>query len=56
MPNLAPVDLMILLIYFFFVISVGVGLKQSMTGSGEFLLAGRKLPSWLCGLAFAGRA
>ena len=54
MPNLAPVDLMILLIYFFFVISVGVGLKQSMTGSGEFLLAGRKLPSWLCGLAFAG--
>jgi SSS family solute:Na+ symporter len=54
LPNLAPVDLMILLIYFFFVISVGVGLKQSMTGSTEFLLAGRKLPGWLCGLAFAG--
>ena len=53
MPNLAPVDLMILLIYFFFVVSCGVGLKQFTAGGAEFLLAKRSMPGWLCGLAYA---
>lgn len=54
MPNLAAVDWMILLIYFFFVISIGLGLRQYIAGSQDFLLAGRALPAWICGLGFAG--
>jgi solute:Na+ symporter, SSS family len=53
-PNLSAVDWLILLIYFFFTISVGLGLRESMTGSRAFLLAGRSLPGWLCGLAMTG--
>src|SRR5208283_3971729 len=45
---------MILLIYFFFVLVIGVGLKAYTATSADFLLAGRKFPGWLCGLAFAG--
>ena len=54
MPNLAPIDLMILLIFYFFAVSIGVGIKAYIPGANEFLLAGRRLPGWLCGLAFAG--
>lgn len=54
MPNLAAVDWMILLIYFFFTISIGLGLKQNIVGSADYLLAGRGLPAWLGGLALAG--
>lgn len=54
MPNLAAVDWMIALIYFFFVISVGLSLRQFIVGSGDFMLAGRGLPAWLCGFAFVG--
>ncbi|MFP5203919.1 MAG: sodium:solute symporter family transporter [Acidobacteriota bacterium] len=54
MPDLAAVDWMILLIYFFFTISIGLGLRQSIAASGDFLLGGRVFPAWLCGLALAG--
>lgn len=54
MPNLAPTDLMIVLIYFFFTVSIGVGLKAFVSSSESFLLAGRKMPAWLAGLAMAG--
>ena len=50
-PNLASVDWLILLIYGFFVLSAGFSLLPAMTGSKEYLQAGRKLPAWLCGLA-----
>jgi SSS family solute:Na+ symporter len=53
-PSLAAVDWMILLIYFFFTISIGLGLKQHIATSGDFLLGGRVFPSWLCGFAFSG--
>jgi len=53
MPNLAAIDWMIVLIYFFFAISVAISLRQFIAGAGDFLLAGRALPAWLCGLAFA---
>jgi solute:Na+ symporter, SSS family len=52
--SLVAVDWMILLIYFFFVISIGLGLRQSMSGGSDYLLAGRTLPAWLCGLAMTG--
>lgn len=51
MPNFAAIDWMIVLIYFFFVISIAISLRQFIAGSGDFLLAGRALPAWLCGLA-----
>ena len=52
MPNLSAVDWMIALIYFFFVISIGLSLRQFITNRDDFLLAGRSLPAWLCGFAF----
>jgi solute:Na+ symporter, SSS family len=50
-PTLASADWLILLIYCFFVFSAGITLAPAMTGSREYLQAGRKLPGWLCGLA-----
>lgn len=52
MPNLSAVDWMILLIYFFFVVSIGLSLRQFITTRDDFLLAGRSMPAWLCGFAF----
>ena len=54
MPNLAASDWLILLIYFFFVLAAGFSLKPFMTGSKEYLQAGRALPAWLCGMAMLG--
>lgn len=50
MANLAPTDYLILLIYFFFVLAVGVSLKPLLTSSVDYLQAGRALPAWVCGL------
>ena len=54
MTPISSIDWIILLIYLFFTISAGLGLKESITGSTEFFVAGRSLPGWLCGLAIAG--
>lgn len=54
MANLAPVDWLFVFLYLFFLLSIAMGLKPAITGSKDFLLAGRELPAWLCGLAFAG--
>jgi solute:Na+ symporter, SSS family len=53
-PNLAAADSLILLIYAFFMLAAGILLKPSMTGSREFMQAGRSLPGWLCGMAMLG--
>jgi solute:Na+ symporter, SSS family len=50
-PNLAAADNLILLIYCFFVLAVGISLKPLITSSQEFLQAGRSLPAWICGIA-----
>ncbi len=52
--SLIAVDWMILLIYFFFVVSIGLGLRQYLATGNDYLLAGRTLPAWLCGLAMTG--
>lgn len=54
MPNLASIDWLIALIYFFFVVSIAIGLRQYLAKSSDFLLAGRALPAWLCGFALVG--
>jgi len=53
-PSLAAPDSLILLIYAFFMLAAGFSLKPAMTGSREFMQAGRTLPGWLCGMAMLG--
>src|SRR5512138_3393210 len=41
-----------MLLYFVFVLGIGVALKRFMKTSTDFFLAGRSIPAWICGLAF----
>jgi SSS family solute:Na+ symporter len=50
--HLTGVDYAILIIYFAFVLGIGVFLKRGMKGSTAFFLAGRSIPAWVTGLAF----
>ena len=50
--HLSAVDYAIVLIYFGFVLGIGVVLKRTMKGSGDFFLSGRSIPAWVTGLAF----
>ena len=50
--TLAPVDWLIMLLYFVFVLGIGIALKRYVKTSSDFFLAGRSLPAWICGLAF----
>jgi len=50
--NLTSADWLILLIYFFFALSIGLTLKGTVKTSRDYLQAGRSLPAWICGLAF----
>src|SRR5262245_24012099 len=50
--NLTWLDWVLMLVYFGFVIGVGVALKRATKTSEDFFQAGRALPAWVCGLAF----
>jgi SSS family solute:Na+ symporter len=50
--HLATVDWAVIVIYFAFVLGIGVALQRYMKSSEDFLLSGRSLPSWVTGLAF----
>ena len=50
--HLAAIDLAILMAYVAFVLGIGFWLKNRMTTSEDYLLAGRSLPSWITGLSF----
>jgi SSS family solute:Na+ symporter len=52
--TLTALDWLILLLSFAFVLGIGWKLKSSMKTGSDFLGAGRSLPAWICGLAFAG--
>ncbi|HEY1805323.1 MAG TPA: Na+/galactose cotransporter [Terracidiphilus sp.] len=54
MPTLAATDSLILLIYAFFVLAAGFSLKTAITGSGDFMQAGRAIPAWLSAMAMLG--
>src|ERR1043165_2785100 len=41
-----------MLVYFVFVLGIGISLKRYVKTSSDFFLAGRSLPAWICGLAF----
>src|SRR5215472_13635944 len=49
---LTAIDWIIMLVYFAFVLGIGVTLKRYMRTSTDFFLAGRSIPAWVCGLAF----
>ena len=50
--TLAPVDYIILALYFAFVIGIGWLLKKKVSTAAEFLTSGRSLPVWITSLAF----
>src|SRR5947208_51311 len=50
--NLATIDWLVMLVYFVFVLGIGVVVKRFTKTSADFFLAGRSLPAWVCGLAF----
>ncbi len=50
--HLAPVDILILALYFAVVIFIGFYVKGSTNTSEEFFLAGREMSAWIAGLSF----
>ena len=50
--TLAPVDYLILALYFAFVLGIGWLVKRKVTTSSEFLTSGRSVPVWITSLAF----
>ena len=50
--TLTWLDWLLMLVYFAFVLGVGVALKSETTTSTAFFQAGRAIPAWVCGLAF----
>ncbi len=50
--TLAPVDYLILALYFAFVLGIGWKLRRKITTSGDFLTAGHSVPVWITSLAF----
>ncbi|HXS98579.1 MAG TPA: sodium:solute symporter family protein [Candidatus Limnocylindrales bacterium] len=50
--TLAPVDYLILAIYFVFVLGIGWRLRKKISSSGDFLTAGHSVPVWITSLAF----
>lgn len=54
MLNVAPVDYLIICIYFMFVLVIGWLLRKHLKGSKDFFESGRSLPAWICALGFIG--
>jgi len=50
--TLAPVDILILVLYFAIVIFIGFYVKGATNTSEEFFLAGREMSAWVAGLSF----
>ncbi len=50
--NLAWIDYTIILIYFIFVIGIGLFTKKRIKNSNDFLSSGKSIPLWITSLAF----
>jgi solute:Na+ symporter, SSS family len=50
--TLTWLDWLLMLVYFAFVLGIGIALKNKTTTSSAFFQAGRAIPAWVCGLAF----
>lgn len=52
LPNLASTDWMIVLVYLFSILAIGVSMRTHIKTSKDFFQAARSLPTWVCTLAF----
>jgi solute:Na+ symporter, SSS family len=50
--SLSPIDLLVIIIYFVFVLAIGFYLKRFTSTSEDFFLAGREMTAWVAGLSF----
>ena len=50
--HLAPIDILILVLYFVVVLFIGFYVKGSTKTSEDFFLAGREMTAWIAGLSF----
>ena len=50
--HLSGIDYAILVVYFAFVLGIGLWLRRSVKSSEDFFLSGRSIPAWIAGLAF----
>jgi SSS family solute:Na+ symporter len=50
--QLGGIDYVILVVYFLFVLGIGVALRRYTKTSEDFFLSGRSIPAWIAGLAF----
>jgi len=50
--HLSPIDLVLMVIYFSFVLGIGFALKRAVKSSLDFFLSGRSLPAWVTGIGF----
>jgi SSS family solute:Na+ symporter len=50
--TLAAIDWTVIVLYFAFVLGIGAVLRRSTTTCDDFFHAGRRMPAWVCGLAF----
>ncbi len=50
--HLAPIDILILVLYYVLVIFVGFYVKRATNTSEQFFLAGREMTAWIAGLSF----
>src|SRR5512141_685116 len=50
--SMAPVDLLIVAVYFAMVLGIGFYLKQYTKTGDDFFLAGREMTAWVAGLSF----
>lgn len=48
----SPVDIAIIVIYFLFVVGIGVYLKKFTKTGEDFFMAGREMTAWIAGLSF----
>ncbi len=52
--QLGWIDYVLLILYFVFVLGIGVVLRRTVSGSKDFFESGRSLPAWICALGFIG--
>jgi SSS family solute:Na+ symporter len=50
--DLSPIDFVLMIIYFSFVLGIGFALKRAVKSSLDFFLSGRSLPAWVTGIGF----
>ncbi|HEX3781857.1 MAG TPA: sodium:solute symporter family protein [Pseudonocardiaceae bacterium] len=50
--NAAPIDYVLIAVYFAIVLGIGLMARRSVSSSVDFFLSGRSMPAWVTGLAF----